>query len=112
MFMEIQRTAEPTSAQVGYSFLGIVGAMLLILGVLGLIATNRETPILGAGLVPAGVLLLLAKAGGRRGWKGFPWLPLLAAILVGALTAVVFHRHMRARAERHPAPQPALPAAP
>ncbi|MBI5883220.1 MAG: hypothetical protein HZB91_08955 [Elusimicrobia bacterium] len=94
-----------------HSLLGVLGGMLIVLGFLGLMAANRETPILGAGMLPAGALLVLARAGSRRGWKGFPWLPLLAAVLVGALTVVVFLRHMRARADRHPAPQASLPAA-
>ena len=78
-----------------YSGLGIAGTLLMIAGLLALSAANKETPVLGAGMLPCGAFLLLAKAGGRRGWRGFPWAPLLAAALIGAMTGVAFQRHMK-----------------
>jgi uncharacterized membrane protein HdeD (DUF308 family) len=96
--------APPPSAGfhlVFYSFLKIAGVLLLIAGLLAVIAANRETPILGAGMIPAGALLLLAQFGGQRRWKGFPWAPLLVAILIGIMTHLAFKKHMQEYFKRH-----------
>lgn len=83
------------------SLLRAAGIMLILTGLLAVIAANRETPILGRGMVPAGILLLLARSGAKRAWRGFPAIPLIAAGLIAAATAWAFHVHMEEFRSRH-----------
>ncbi|MBI4345320.1 MAG: hypothetical protein HY553_00585 [Elusimicrobia bacterium] len=77
-----------------HELLRVAGILLVLTGLLALIAANRETPILGAGMVPVGTLLLVARAGAKRAWRGFPAIPLVVAALVALVTAWAFHGHM------------------
>lgn len=60
-----------------------VGIFFLIAGIICLSAASRELPVLGAGLIRTGILLLAARFGALRGWKGFPHIP--AALALAAL---------------------------
>ncbi len=88
LLMNPSRPPEPASEESAPSKgfgLGSLGVVMVIMGLLGMIALNRETPMLGAGLIPAGLMFCLAEFGGDRGWRYFPTAPAIAALPVGVL---------------------------
>lgn len=69
-----------------------LGIFLTVAGIASLTAASKKLPILGQGLFLAGILLIVAHIGARRGWKGFPAVPLALASLAFLVYAVKMAR--------------------
>lgn len=99
--MENPATHRDLFRQLWHGLLRVGGIMFILTGLLAIIALNRETPILGRGMVPIGILLLVARTGAQRAWRGFPIIPLIIAGLIAAATARAFQLHMKEYRARH-----------